>query len=60
MPAKKPWDSATVWVNLLMALAAFVPYVREEWLANPQVTVAVMAGVNWLLRLKTKQPMTVK
>ena len=60
MDPKKPWYSKTVWVNLVMALVAFVPG-AEDWVAhNPQAAVVVGVVVNLFLRAITKQPVSLQ
>ncbi len=56
---KKPWKSKTLWGNFVMAgLALVVPGVSTWLQANPQIMVLAFAGVNALLRLITKEPLT--
>jgi hypothetical protein len=55
---KKPWESKTIWVNLIMAGLAFVPQIQV--LASPEVIGGVFAAVNGLLRLVTKTGVTIK
>lgn len=52
---KKPWLSKTLWSNFLLAvLSLFVPPVRDFFLENPKVLPVIFAGVNFVLRLITK------
>lgn len=51
---KKPWQSKTLWINLLIAASAFVPQVHTLLVANPEVVAAVFAGLNIVLRLISK------
>lgn len=48
---KKPWQSVTLWSNLVMAGVAFFPSVSEFLVANPTILPTVMAGVNMLIRI---------
>ena len=61
MNAKQPWKSKTLWVNFLLAgTVLFVPG-AEAWLSeNPAVGAVVGTVVNALLRLITKDPVSVK
>lgn len=55
MEQKKPWQSKTLIVNLIMALGAvFVPAVKEFIVANPETVTFIFAGINAVLRLVTK------
>ncbi len=51
---KPIWLSKTVWVNLLFALLAFVPSVKEYVVAHPELVTLVFTGVNIVLRFVTK------
>ena len=56
---KKPWLSKTLWGNLVMAALALVVPGVSTWLqANPQVMVIAFAGANALLRLITKDKLS--
>ncbi len=44
MPVKKPWFSKTVWMSLIVAVAAFIPGVGEYVAANVE-TVGIVLGV---------------
>lgn len=53
--AKAPWQSKTLIVNLIMALAAlFFPGVGEYVKAHPELVMSVFAGLNIALRFLTK------
>jgi uncharacterized membrane protein YadS len=55
MDKKKPWLSKTVWVNLIGALLALVYPPAGEWIAaHPEVTMGLFAGLNVILRLVSK------
>lgn len=52
---KLPWLSKTLWVNMIMALAAlFWPAVGDAIASHPEVAAVVWAAVNMLLRWITK------
>ncbi len=55
MENKPSYLSKTVIVNLIMALSAFVPSVNVYLVANPEIVMSVLAGVNILLRFFTKE-----
>jgi len=55
MENKPSYLSKTVIVNLIMALSAFVPSVNAYLVANPEIVMSVLAGVNILLRFFTKE-----
>jgi len=62
MDSKKPWLSKTLWVNAVVAVAALA---GQDWLvgwlkANDMVVLAVVAGVNILLRLVTKDKIQIQ
>ncbi len=49
---KKPWQSKTLWANLVMATLAFIPALADK-LTIEQVMLG-MAAVNMVLRMITK------
>lgn len=54
-PVKKPWQSKTLWVNLIVAAFALF---KPEWLPyaqDPQNAVILFTVVNIVLRLVTKE-----
>ncbi len=53
-PAKKSWQSKTLWANLFMAGIAFFPGVNQFFLEHPQALMAVFLIVNTILRFATK------
>lgn len=56
---KKLWLSKTLWTNVLVAAAAmFAPGVSNWISANPETMVMIWAGVNALLRLVTKEKLS--
>lgn len=58
--AKKPWESKTIIVNLLIAVAPFVPGADEYLKANPELLTTLFAVVNVILRLVTKGKVEIK
>lgn len=46
--------SKTVIVNAIVALAAFYPPIGEWVSANPSLSLQILAGINFALRLVTK------
>lgn len=47
------WKSKTLWINLLMAIAAFFPAVQAH--LDAETMGMVFAGVNGILRVVTKE-----
>jgi hypothetical protein len=54
MDNKKPWQSKTLWIALIMAIAAFFPGVSAYIQASPEIFTMVLVGVFALLRFITK------
>lgn len=54
MDSKKPWLSKTLWINLIMAIAAFFPPVQAYVAAHPETLLVAFSVVNIILRLVTK------
>ncbi len=54
METKPIYLSKTVWANVILAAAAFIPAVNEYLQANPEILGLGFALVNTLLRLITK------
>lgn len=54
MPTKSPLQSKTLWINLIVAIAAFIPQVSEYIASHPEVLTIAFAVVNVVLRLLTK------
>jgi hypothetical protein len=54
MKTKSILASKTVWVNLISAASTLYPPVGVWVAANPQVAMAVLGGINILVRLITK------
>lgn len=56
--AKKPYQSWTLWSNLLLAAAAFFPQVKDH--VTPDLLGSVFFIVNTILRAKTSTGITFK
>jgi hypothetical protein len=57
---KKPWLSKTLWLNAIVALGAlFAPGVSEYIAAQPDVVVGVFAVVNMILRIVSKDKLSI-
>lgn len=55
MEPKKPWQSKTLWINLIVAILAMAwPQGAAYIGANPEIVMSVMAGLNIILRLISK------
>ena len=53
---KKVWESKTVWVNLIAFVYAIYQGVSGHSAPlDPQVQLAILSAVNWVLRLITKE-----
>jgi len=55
---KKPWLSKTLWVNLVLAVLAFVPAAQEMMKESPEMVVVGVNMINMLLRMITKDKVT--
>lgn len=55
---KKPWQSKTLWVNAIMAVAAFFPSAVE--LISPEAVGTVFLFVNTVLRFATSKKISVE
>jgi hypothetical protein len=56
METKKPWLSKTLIINALIAVLALAwPSGKELIAGNPDVVMAAMAGLNIILRLISKE-----
>jgi hypothetical protein len=52
---KKPWQSKTIWANLIIAIAAlFVPGAQEWGAQNMEMILMALTGLNVVLRLISK------
>jgi len=61
MESKKPWESKTLWMNLIIAVAAMAsPKVHDYIGAHPDVVSAVWAFANVVLRLVSKDKIQIK
>lgn len=57
---KKPWHSKTNWIALVVAIAAFFPPVSSWISENPEIFAQVTAGLFFLLRMMSKDKITIK
>lgn len=57
MEAKSVWLSKTLWVNTIATIAMLVQY-YTGFVIDPEMELAILAGINTLLRLITRQPVT--
>lgn len=55
---KATYLSKTLWTNAILAACAFFPGAETFITTHPQMIVAVLAGVNFALRLFTKDKLT--
>jgi hypothetical protein len=55
---KKPYQSLTLWSNLILAAASFFPIVKE--LVTPDLLGAIFFVVNTALRFKTNSGISLK
>jgi hypothetical protein len=55
---KKPWQSKTLWVNTIMALAAFFPSISG--VVTPEAIGTLFMVVNTILRFTTEKKISVK
>jgi len=60
METKKPWQSKTNWVALVMALIAFLPEVNGWVSGNADTFMVIVSGVFAVLRSITSGKITVK
>lgn len=60
METKKALLSKTVWVNLIIAVGAFIPGVDTFIAANPEIITAVFGVINLILRFVTKSAIEIK
>lgn len=56
---KKPWQSKTVWVALITAVAAFIPAFQAEITKNPELVVSTLGLIFMLLRLISKDKIVI-
>ncbi len=59
METKPAWQSKTLWVNLILALAAFIPGIGGWIAAHPDMLGIAFAVINVGLRLITKKEITI-
>jgi len=57
---KKPWLSKTLWVNAIVAVGAlFAPGASDYIASHPDLVVGVFAVVNMVLRLVSKDKLSI-
>ena len=54
MEAKKPWASKTLWLNLLVALGAMLPWEPMKELLSEESLLMVLSVLNMVLRMVSK------
>lgn len=54
--SKKIWKSKTFWANILAGSAIIAQAVAGYDILNPEVQVAILAGINVILRMVTNGP----
>ena len=59
METKNPLQSKTVWVNAIMAIAAFFPAIQSALQSNPTILIIAFSVINIILRLITKKEITI-
>lgn len=61
LPTEKNWyDSKTLWVNTLLLLAMITQQVTGKDILTPEIQAAVIALINVILRMVTKDKITWK
>lgn len=55
---KKPWESKTLWGNLILAGLNFFPHVQEH--VTPEIMSVAFLVLNSLLRMVTKSGISLK
>lgn len=56
--SKKPYQSKTLWINAVMAIASLVPAVKD--LVTPDILGVAFFLVNTVLRFTTKSGISIK
>lgn len=51
---KKPWASKTLWLNLLVAMGAMLPWEPVKEVMSEANLIMILSVVNMVLRLVTK------
>ena len=54
MEEKKPWSSKTMWLNLLVAVGAMLPWEPMQEMMSEANLIMVLSVVNMVLRLVSK------
>jgi hypothetical protein len=58
MDSKKWWTSRTLWANTLAVIAGIVQGATGQAWINAEIQVGILALVNMILRVVTKQPLS--
>lgn len=58
--SKKPWQSKTNWVALLIAASSFFPLIGSWVQSNPDSFMQIVAGLFMVLRYVTKGKISIK
>ena len=52
---KKPWQSKTLWTNIIIAIVAIASPPAHQWIsAHPEAFAAAFGVINVILRMLTK------
>lgn len=60
METKKPWQSKTNWIALIVAISSFYPPLTQLISSNPETFASVVSGIFLFLRLITKEKIVIK
>ena len=60
METKKPWESRTNWIGIIIALSALFPQVQAVIAANPELVVQALSAIFIGLRFITKGKIEIK
>lgn len=60
MENKKPWQSKTNWMALIVAGAAFIPQVQAFIVGNPEMYGMIVGGVFAVLRAVSKGKISIE
>ena len=57
---KRPWQSKTLWLALITAIAAFIPPVQTWIASNPEMFALILGGAFGALRVITKGAVSIQ
>lgn len=57
---KRPWESKTMWVSLIVAMAPFFPPAQAVMIANPEAASAIVGAIFAALRLLSTDKVKVR